>query len=321
MLGEKSMKKMLKFLSLVLALMMIFSATAVPTFAEESAQTAEYPNSEDFSWGIVGHFDNQSYKVSDIEQQVALAAKLGVKLFRVGANDISADMDKLVQTINAYGMDVLFSVTAGFNEEPDVVAARFSKIANHYATGYFGKVKYFGIFNETEEKCLVEGGDANTLAGYDPALTTAMAARINAAHEAVKAASLDYQTVVNFGWTHDPYLSYLKDKGAEWDIIGINWYTNMQVQANDGLTTVLNRLNADEDLADKKVIITESNVWSDGETDFDDLKAIMDTAYNSDKVIAMCFYELLDEPGNAESERNFGFVEYDNETQTIGGVK
>ena len=317
------MKKMLKVLSVIMSLLMIFSTMAVPTFAT-GTDAPEYPNNENFVWGINGHLDTSaSYPTAEIEEQIALAAKLGTKLYRVDINEVTSETDKIVQTANAYGMDVMLVITSTAESSVDEVTAQFTQIANHYATGYFGNVKYINIFNEIENFCANDGAtgsDLNEANGYDTQKVADMSARINAAHAAVKAASQDYVTVVNYGWLHDPCLDLLRDAGADWDVIGLQWYTDMEVHSNGKLETALDRLNSYDTLKDKKIIITESNVWQDAGTS-EDLFTIMDKAYNSDKVIGMCFYELLDEPDHElESERNFGFVNYTLENG-IGEVK
>ena len=318
------MKKMLKVLSLIMSLLMIFSAVAVPAFATGN-DAPEYPNSNDFVWGINGHLRTSSYPQADIEEQIALAAKLGTKLYRVDVNEVTHASDVLVQTANAYGMDVMLAVTSNAESSVEAVTAQFTQIAKHYATGYFGDVKYINIFNEVETYCASDNNttssDLNYASGYDQQKVADMAARINAAHTAVKAASNDYVTVVNYGWLHDPCLNLLRNAGADWDVIGLQWYTDMESHTDGALETALNRLNNYNTLSNKDIIITESNVSQGDAAQTDTLLTIMDKAYESNKIIGMCFYELMDEPDHSiVNERNYGFVNYTTENG-IGEVK
>ena len=317
------MKKSFKFLSLLMSLLMLMSAISVPAFAGGAGQTAEYPNTDTFIWGVAAHLGHQSYPVSDIEKQVELAAKLGVKVYSVDLPGVASitDVDKVVRAANAWGMDVMLTV-GGESATPEETAASYSLIAKHYASGDFGKVKYIKILNETDNMCITAGTDGLTAESYDAAKVADMATRIKAANNAVKAVSQDFVTVVNYGWLHDPYLNLIRQQGADWDVTGLNWYTNMQEQpyTSDGLNTALNNLKKYETLKDKKVIITESNTWGGSDTLTDSLKNIMKTAYDSNMVIGMCFYELFDEPSNLEGEQNYGLVSYTNENG-IGTVK
>ena len=317
------MKKNFKFLSLLMSLLMIMSAISVPAFAESTDQTAQYPNTDSFFWGVDGHLGHQSYNVSDIEEQVALAAKLGAKVYCIdvpGITDIT-NADKLVRAANAWGMDVLLSL-GGESSTPAENTVFYGLVAKHYASGDFGRVKYLKIFNETDNLCIADGGDGTTAGSYDTEKVAAMAARIKAANEAVKDVSQDFVTVVNYSWLHESYLDLVRAQGADWDVTGINWYTNMQEHsyAADGLNTALANLQSYNTLKDKKVIVTESNTWGGSDTLSDSLSEIMSQAYQSDMVIGMCFYELLDEPGNSEGEQNYGLVNYTTESG-IGEVK
>ena len=313
------MKKGLKVLSLIMSLIMILSATMVSTVSAAGSEP-QYPNNANFSWGIAGHLATSSYNKGDIEAQVALAAKLGVKIYSVDGNAITPELDKLVKTANAYGLDVMLTITNGYNKTTQEVTDYFGKVARHYATGYFGTVKYIKIFNETDNLCLIDGRSGKSADSYTTADVQAMAGRISAAYNAIKAVSSNFVTIVNHSWQHQVYLNMLRNNGANWDVTGLSWYTNMQTEATNGLSTALSNLNSYSSLSGKSVIITESNVHGGGAATNQDLLNIMSTAYNSNKVIGMCFYELLDEPDMVSGENAYGFVNYTN-ANGIGAVK
>ena len=317
------MKKMKKILALILVMGMLLVSVAVPASAQTEA--VAYPNTDAFSWGINGHGPTMTaYDSVPVEKQLELAAKMGVKLYRVGIStyDQLVNIDPLVMAANSYGMDVMLCVTVPTNLTADEIGKRFGAIAKHYNFGNFGRVKYIEIFNETENLCQKEGGDLSFADGYDTAKIADMATKMKAAADAVKAVSTDFLTVVNYGYLHDPYLSLLVDAGLSFDIIDLHWYSGMETVRSQegGLNDALSRLDSDANLKDKPVILGEIGVASTSqdikgsETMTDELATIMQKAYNSDKVIGAIFYELLD---NGEG---FGFVNYDT-TNGLGAVK
>ncbi len=112
-----------KILALVLVLGLLLVSVAVPVAAEEG--TALYPNTENFSWGVNGHGAYGSYDSVSVSQQIALAAKLGAKLYRVDIAAI-ADLERIddvVMTANSYGMDVMLCMTCDQPNASTIAAA------------------------------------------------------------------------------------------------------------------------------------------------------------------------------------------------------
>ncbi len=310
------MKKIPKILSILLAVCLLATAVIVPVSATEPET---YTTRNDFSWGVNGHTSSSYYMIPE-EEQLALAAKLGAKLYRVDVNSLAnlSKIDKIVKAANSYGMDVMLCVTYNSSTAtPAEMTDLFGGIARHYSSGDFGRVKYIQLGNETESHDTKTGENGDEASDYDTDKLATTANRLIAAYNAVKAVTPayqeSYQTIINYGYTHCIHVKLLADKGVLFDVIGIDWYSDMQTEYYGGLTNVLNSLNGYDCFNNKKVIVCESNDFrptaQESQTLSQTLKDIMAQAYASNRVIGMCFYELLDEPdhGIAE-ERNFGLV-------------
>jgi hypothetical protein len=104
------------------------------------------------------------------------------------------------------------------------------------------------------------------------------------------------------------------DEGLRWDIIGIDWYSDME--GSEPLASFLPRVQAQ--LPDFEYMICECNIWAHTPYTEEEQAAYLEkfvtSLANSAKIenlTAVIFYELLDEPAFNNGESHFGLVKND----------
>ena len=327
--------KKLRFLKQIIAsalcMVMIFACFGFQTV---TAASSEFNTRKDFQWGINGHnFYYKSYPLRSLDQQIDLAAELGVQIYRINLNPKTpADydyLDTVVSLCERYGMKVLL-VMDDNESSAEILRTRYETVAKRYngKNGY-GTISYIQVFNEVDVWCMhgedfsdkpaVEG-DGTEASHYSKQALDFMVPRFKAAIEGLKAGNPNCKSVINISYTHTYLFDYLKQNNIKWDITGLDWYSNM----HDGnYDWILKRL---QDRYQQDIFICETNIWpfnpsmeSDYENDTTFLPNAMRHIYNNySRVKAMIFYELLDEPDyeiskdQYEGESHFGFVKVDN---------
>lgn len=297
--------------------------------------SAEYMTNENFLWGVNGH--NRAYAAYPqalLSEQIRTAALLGCKLYRFNFNPRTEDdfsyMDSVVKYCEKYGMQLML-VLDDMSGEPDAIYDRCVKIAEAYK----GRIKYFQLFNETDvyamyksDGGLYAGGDGSSIAHYNPERVTETTEKMLSASRAFKDTDADCRLVINFAWLHTALLKAYADAGVEWDVTGIDWYSDMEGASS--ISTIVNTV--DRLFPDKEIIICECNIWAHNEyteeQQADYLTKFSDKVYKlagrKDNFIGMIVYELLDEmnlqSGAYSGEAHFGLVNCSSRGK-IGDVK
>ena len=336
------MKKSSFFKSAVCLMLTVLLAAAPLCMGVSAA--SDFTSRSDFFWGINGH--NQTYKsypIRSLEQQIQLAAELGVKVYRFNFNPKNgadyAYLDKVVDWTQRYGMELLL-VMDDFDPSADVLRSRFETVANRYngANGH-GLIRYIQVFNEVDVWAMTTedfadsdnrlSGDGTVASHYSKMALAEVLPKFKAGVAGVKAGNPNCKTIVNISYLHTYLFDYLQENGVVWDLTGLDWYANMQ---NGSFEHILERLST---RYSQDILICETNIWpftesmeSDYENDTTFLPNAMQEVYNNyPRVKGMIFYELLDEPqyemtaGRYEGESHFGFIKVNQSDFSIGAKK
>lgn len=295
---------------------------------------------QDFVWGINAHNKwHPSYPEEQLEQQMRLAAELGVQIYRFNCNPEGEDpyFEKVVDTCCRYGMQFMLVMddsgpapdSEGYAaEQESVYIDRLVRRAVDAATRYAGRIAYLQIFNEVDIPCLVHGtdGDGRPLAQFSQEWLQVYARRIKAVNDAVKAANPAIKTVVNISYKHSGLFDYLStyEGGVHFDVMGLDWYSEMG-DLHEMLTYM-------DRYPQKEILVCEINLWSGGQDNEAErtayLQDVMRIAFDhpSSKVKGLIFYELMDETAlqpegsDYNREAHFGLVSYTADNR-IGEVK
>ena len=290
---------MKKLLCLVLLASMLFSV-----LPHASASTANYVSRSDFSWGVNGHNRHYaSYPEKNLKTQVKLAAELGSKIYRFNYNPVTEEdfayLDTVLAEVLAYGMDMML-VLDDAQGTPEAIAQRIGATAARYtASSPHGFIRYLQVFGEADIPALLDSNPADVPDGsrpshYSDAVINDWYGRFQSALGAIRAVNTDSKTVISISYLHYGFLTALKNKGLQWDIIGLDWYADMG-EFSRVLTPV--KANFTQD-----ILITETNIRPSGNNTYAPISTWnwltdgMAAVYAEPRVKGLIFYELMDEP-------------------------
>ena len=282
------------------------------------AESAPYTTRSDFAWGVNGHhYAYQGYPEEYLEEQIHLAAELGCKIYRTGGDlQNLAWTDKMVSLCNAYGMQVMMCIPLTLDDH-EYTTLYFNTLAERYnGKDGRGKVDYFQISNEHENELLGNkwGGmqvDGTKISDYYLEDLEKWGEGFKAAIKGIRSADTDAKSVINIAYTHYGCLEYYVQNGVDFDVIGLDWYSNMKPSIKGILDDLCEKF-------DKDIIICESNIYNEpDDLDFDNssyeqwqpLLNYMEEAYAYPEVKGYIVYELLDEPYLGAMEALLGLVQ------------
>ena len=296
----------------------IFAAFAIflSSAATVNAAEGKYKGRTDFLWGVTSHDRSYESYSADPEIYIKATAETGAKLFRIGFNtplDIEGleYLDKIVKLCNEYGMKILVLLRFVTYETEDVYMNTnyFEMVASRYngKSGH-GFIDYFEVGAEEDVRMLDNrwpnggGPSGDSLDHYYEADIVKWQQLYASCIKGIRAAGKS-KIVIDFSHLHYAPLLYMYEHGLDFDIIGLDWYTNMG-PLNTVLDPVLLKFPHD-------IIITETNLWTTVETDqnnlseYNRLYEFMDLAYAISRVKALLVYELMDEPAFENWENTF----------------
>lgn len=331
MISLKNIKAILKTAAvLLLAAVISLSAVSLPSKAESS-----YTGREDFVWGINIHNNGYVAYAQDPELYIRASAELGVNIIRINVSYTGNNfeyIDRVVEHCDRYGLEIMAVLPLAdieTDEDAADISAFYEKFVSRYdGTKGKGFINYIQIGNEESiallrNKYPTSEPDGSKFEHYYEEDLIAYQARYEAALTGLKNADTDIKSVINFSYYHYAPLQYAYENGLEFDIVGIDWYTNMP-----DISTVLERTEA---VLPHDIIICESNLSNTSETDHEDVSewdtliSYMDTCYADERVKGLIYYELMDEPayedeGTYNSESHYGFL-YTGDSGSIAGYK
>lgn len=293
---------------------------------------------EDFLFGVNTHCDFYPvYRRSNAEEQLKLIREMGCGIVRVNFYNFDFS-DFYVPLANANGLKVMLVVdghvddfSEGYNKEADFEL--FRKVAERYDGNHgFGKVDYIQLSNEVDVKISRYNPnfkDGETVEEFpQPIMQRAYEHFANAA-AGIRAAKNDVKIVINAGWKHYGMFLYMKEKGIDFDLLGWDWYTDMSKAMEREGKRSFQLAETLHELFGKDIIVCETNAWTNGPindddvTNWDDLFRIIDDAASYPYVKGLILYECCDEmtfeqDGAFNREAHFGLVKSDTHGNMLG---
>ena len=259
----------LKFTQRIACLAAAALLAAAP-FGMSARAASEFTTRSDFSWGINGHnLTYKSYPIRNLEEQIRLAAELGVDIYRFNFNPKNGSdysyLDRVVDWTQRYGMELML-VMDDFGPDADVLRTRFETVASRYnGRNGHGLIRYIQVFNEVDVWAMTTedfpdadnrvSGDGTNKTHYSAMALAQVLEKFKAGVAGVKAGNSECKVVINISYLHTYLFDYLKDNGVEWDLTGLDWYANMQ---NGSFDNILTRLST---RYPQDIIICETNIW------------------------------------------------------------
>jgi hypothetical protein len=264
-------------------------------------------NSVNPFFGMCGH-SWQPYTNHSATTIINRVKSAGAGIYRVDlGTGAYALTDALLAAANAGGIKLLAIL-----QSPDATYAGAYNEALAFSSAYAGKIPYYQISNEPDLQCGTVGGNGQLPSDFDDTLYAATKTKLQGLLDGVRAGDPSARAIVNFTWTHYGIVQRLFDDGLVFDIIGVDWYSNM-----DDITNTVGGLNMPSYLKSqfgKPVFITEGNRWEGSTggletTQRDYINQIVQSMYRNKDISAYIAYELLDEPeAGVEFERHMGLM-------------
>lgn len=277
-----------------------------------------------FLWGITVHNRGyEAYPEKHLEEHICLCRELGLNLVRFNFNPISdgdyAYLDRVVELCRQNGMQVMLVLDSVFHlENPDDFEGYHGAIARRYK----GKIRYYQLFNETDNYCmykddgtLYKDDNGKVMDAYNPEHLDQIVPRLLASVRGFRANDPDARLIVNFCWWHTAIIDYYMEHGIQWDIMGWDWYSDAENKSS--IRDVFDYIG--EKYPDYDMMIGEGNInaWVpySEEEQADYVAKFVEAVYThpSPRVIGASLYELLDEPAfernkDYDGESHYGFV-------------
>ena len=271
-------------------------------------------------WGVNGHNRNYpAYPESRLEDQIRLAAGLGVGLYRINCTPQSIGdflyLDRVVELCEAYKLKV-FLVCFDHGLWNFAAPAELQDAARRIAARYRGRIAMYQLSNEQDIPALdldrLKDPLGDVPEHYSPRKYAAIRDCLRFISAGIREGDPDAKTVINISWRHTGLLTMLAADGLEWDISGLDWYYDLADHGGNNLADTLEKLCA---LPAPEVIVAEANAW-EGDYRFteqeqaESIRRAMEYYYRypNDKLIGFVLYELLDEPDKEGGEGHFGLV-------------
>ena len=274
-------------------------------------------------WGVNAHNrDYMAYPEKYTEEYIRLAAGLGCKIYRINYNPTNGDMLRYTKNVarlcheNQMKVMLVLDYMGG---DVEVVGDRMRYMASELKDD----IDYFQIFNETDIWCSFnEDGTMYNVSDwtgmskdyYNPERVAVCTEKMRASINAFRETAPDAKLVVNIGSRHYPMLDFYIEAGLEWDIIAYDIY-DLNVWDHHAFMKSMEKRYPDYEF-----MVAECNFPANSREFTDEEQAEWLTAflktmdsYDSEKLLAVMIYELMDEPnfekdGIRNGEAHFGIV-------------
>lgn len=281
------------------------------------------PNS--FNLGVKGYpFTFSAYRKVPILKQVDLIGKIGVKIYSVDltldANfrtneNILTELNNALKLKNVKLLPVV--PLKGLNYLADTITSYNSgkALGTSVALNYGSTFEFYQMGNLQENALILPGKHGNSTVDYNYAKFKVLASYLKGMNDGIKANDTNAKTIVNSTWLHFSYLKMLLTEKVEFDIIGYDWYSNMDDNArtNFRIDDISVKLST---LFSKPIWFTKVNVWQGTayktqEVQKSWLNTFIAKCKSNPLVCAVIINELIDQPEMALTEKYYGIISVD----------
>ena len=307
---------MFKSFKTLFSLFAAFTLTAGSVFFAPAKISAASP-AEDFEIGVACHGNNITAYSKNVEDYIHKAAQLGVSMIRIDMGSSSpaeiAYQDKVVALCEAYGLNLMAIVY-------DTASAET------LGKRYGNRIKYWQMSNERDNEAIITG-DGTSRDHYDINVIASSIGEIKGISAALRQYAPESKLLVNFTWTHYAFMDFVVEEQVDFDIVGYDWYSNMETYGFEKALTDI------RDKYGKPILVCESNIWTLDHMDDPNqsemapyIKQCIELCLKlkeSHNILGYTIYEFLNEPHKAKDqpgEAVFGLINI-NENFSMGQPK
>lgn len=210
-----------------------------------TTMAAQTKASSAFSLGVNGHpLGPISYTSVPAKEQINLLKKLGMTSYRIDVLTVektgkmrthylyeplkkAADAAgvTLVPMLYSQGLDLKMTMSQAYNQG--------RKVAEAFAQQYKDDFHYYNIANELENKFILPYKSGTSPSHYDQKKFNIVLHFLYGMNDGIKAKDPTAKTIINACWLHTGYIKMLENKGLKFDIVGWQWYDEMERMAKD----------------------------------------------------------------------------------------
>ncbi len=291
-----------------------------------------------------------AYDKSHLSDNLDACRELGIKLIRYNnsfrSENAARDISTVVGEVKKRDMQMMLVIDdQGWRDKE--VTGEIDSLEEYYenymyciADSLKGKIEIYQLFNEMDiagmrgdiANIILPGKDGREKGEYDSILWERAVASVKGAIKGIKKGDPDAKTCVNFAWWHTALIYEMYRRGCDFDIIGIDWYSDCEeVSSIDKLID-----DVKKNIPGKDFIICETNFWMHpmGRDPVEKQNALKVKELRDENqkkwvpefiekivglkdpsILGIVFYELLDEPYYEKEdycgEAHFGFIECD----------
>lgn len=285
-------------------------------------------SSTNFILGMNGHpLSRDAYKSVLATNQIKLLKDLGIQSYRI---DIRADaygnvvesenlleLLKLAKAANVKVLPTIYLTGLDYNSDNVSLNNKGIALGKGFVEKYGSYLDTYELGNLEENAVLKYGTHGNRVEDYDLIKLRKLAYYLKGLNYAVKTFDANSKTIVNASWMHYTYLQALINEGVNYDIIGYQWYSNMDSNASDnfGISDISRKLSS---LFTKPIWFTlaskkDGSLYGTEESQDEWFRSFVAKVRLNPAVKAVFSYELFDEPNLInvpDGEKFYGAVKW-----------
>jgi hypothetical protein len=280
-----------------------------------------------FMLGINGHMGDAPYLATSPIKQIQLLKELGIKWYRLNIQtkpDGSASSSMLFDALRVAGensgvslLPMLYLRTLSFDKSESENYQRGKTLGSNFAVKYGRHFTYYNLGNDLELPLLLPNRTGQSSSHYRQAQFKTTAAYLKGMDEGLKLKDPGAKTMISAGWLHYGFLQMCQSYGVKFDVVGYNWYSDMEGPAAKPPFNI-------PDITKKLAQLFPSKpIWF---TEFNYRYKVGSRTNEADqsafvtKFIAKCksnpqvkvaiLYELLNEPYKSPQESEYGIMKW-----------
>ena len=297
------------------------------TFASTSAATLL--SGSGMMLGVNGHMGDAPYLATPAAKQMQMIKGMGMNWYRLnvqtkadGSMSASSTFEALKQAGLSSGVNILpmlYLRTLSFSKSESENYKLGKTLGGNFAAKYGKYLTYYNLGNDLELDLLYANKTGQSQEHYDRRKVNITAAYLKGMDEGIKAKDPGAKTMISAGWLHYGFLRMCEWYGVKYDIVGYNWYSDMENAAPHSPTNIPDISLKLSSLFPKKPIwFTEcnfryktSNSTAANESAQKDfmLKFVTKVKKNPQVKVVM-IYQLFDEPYKSWQEARYGIVKW-----------
>lgn len=298
-------------------------------------QNAKRNFAEPFMWSVdVGPSPVAKYSIDLWAKQMSHVTKLGAKWIRLGFDNKPSDKFEIFDEMVDYARSRDINIIMGLDSTTPVTEVEQpyqdgQKVCGEVSAHFKGRVRFYQILNEQGGTVIKSSGfSGENESDFDQAKYQQVLQWSKGCSSAIRKNDPDAWSIISVNWIHVAYLDMIIRDGVDFDIIGWDWYSDMNMMGDkvlaDGtlLTDRIKKYNKPVILAEVNAQPNKNGTNQQEQADF--VKAMAEWAYNSGFIHGFNVHTLVDgAPYAGQTASYYGLVEFkkSGSSYTLGDIK